>query len=134
MRFLSSHAHASRDIRDREYVLTGCPLVARDDTVVLVDVSVRIDVRTERDTEIGLDPTEETAWHAVSVLALRLLAEQLVSEELLVGRARIAEALEHGIALAPIGTGVRARVTEVEVRKYDAAAAQLQYEFRVLRA
>ena len=65
---------------------------------------------------------------------LRLLAEQLVSEELLVGRARIAEALEHGIAFAPIGTGVRPRVTKVEVRKYDAAAAQLQYEFRVLSA
>ncbi len=134
MRFFSSHAHAPRDTRDREYVLTGCPLVARDDMVVLVDLSVRIDVRKDRDIEIGFDPTEETAWHAVSVLALRLLAEQLVSEELLVGRARIAEALEHGIAVAPIGTGVRARVTEVEVRKYDAAAAQLQYEFRVLSA
>ena len=134
MRFFSSDAHASRDTHDREYVLTGCPLVARDDMVVLVDASVRIDVRQDRDTEVGFNPSEETAWHAVCVLALRLLAGQVVSEELLVGRARIVEALEHGIALAPIGTGVRAHVTEVEVRKYDPAAAELHYEFRVLNA
>jgi hypothetical protein len=134
MRFFSGHAHAPRDTHDREYVLTGCPLVARDDMVVLVDASVRIGVRKEGDTEVGFDPTQEIAWHAVSVLALRLLAEQVVSEELLVGRARIVEALEHGIAIAPIGTGVRAHVTEVEVRKYDPAAAKPHYEFRVLNA
>ena len=102
--------------------------------VVLVDASVRIDVRKDLDSEVGFDPKEETAWHAVSVLALRLLAEQVVSEELLVGRARIVEALEHGLAFAPIGTGVRAHVTEVEVRRYDPAASKLHYEFRVLNA
>jgi len=57
-----------------------------------------------------------------------------VSAELLVGRARIAAALEHGLAFAPIGTGVRAHVSEVEVRKYDPAASKLHYEFRALNA
>lgn len=134
MRFLSSHAHATRDRRDREYVLTDCPLVARDDMVVLVDVAVRIELRKDRETVVGLDPAEETAWHAVCVLVLRLLAEQVESGELLVSRARIVQALEHGIAFAPIGTGVHAHVTDVEVRRHDPVAAPLRYEFRAVGA
>ena len=82
----------------------------------------------------SLRGAERFGESAVRVLALRLFAEQVVSEELLVGRACTVEALERGIAFAPIGSGVRAHVTEVQVRKYDPAAAKHHYEFRVLNA
>ena len=51
------------DLRDRDYVLAGCPLVAQDDQVVLVDVTVRLAVREATDDEdlvLGYNPAEET--------------------------------------------------------------------------
>jgi hypothetical protein len=65
------------DRRDRDYVLTGCPLVAQDHQVVLVDVTVRLAVAQptdERDLVLGYDPAEEGAMHAVCVTVLRLMA------------------------------------------------------------
>jgi len=132
MGFFSGRASARDDTRDREYVLTGCPLVTDDDMIVLVDLTVRIEVRRDREIVRGFDPAEETAWHAVVVLALRLLAEQVTSEELLVGRARIVEAVEHALGFSPIGAGVRPHVTDVEVRRHDPDAAVFEHEFRVL--
>jgi hypothetical protein len=133
MTLFNRRAARDRDLRDRYYVLTGCPLVAQDDMVVLVDVVIRLHVREARDdTELalGYDPTEETALHAVFVLVLRLLAESVPFDELLVGRARLVEALEQGFAYAPVGTGLDAVVTTVEVRPYDQSAASFHHEFR----
>ena len=79
------------DLRDRDYVLTGCPLVAQDDQVVLVDVTVRLAVRQptdDKDLVLGYNPAEESAMHAVCVVVLRLMADGVPSDELLVGRAR----------------------------------------------
>ena len=135
MGLFSRNAVGSVDIRDRDYVLTGCPLVAQDDQVVLVDVTVRLAVRQARDDEdlvLGYNPAEETAIHAVCVVVLRLMAGRVPSDELLVGRARVAEALEQGFAFAPVGTGVEARVLSVEVRPYDPALAIYRHEFRII--
>ena len=135
MGLFSRNAVGSVDIRDRDYVLTGCPLVAQDDQVVLVDVTVRLAVREATDDEdlvLGYNPAEETAMHAVCVVVLRLMAGRVPSDELLVGRARVAEALEQGFAFAPVGTGVEARVLSVEVRPYDPTLAIYRHEFRIV--
>jgi hypothetical protein len=135
MGLFSRYASGPTDLRDRDYVLTGCPLVAQDDQVVLVDVTVRLAVREATDGQalvLGYDPAEEIAMHAVFVVVLRLMAGGAPSDELLIGRARVAEALEQGFAFAPVGTGVEARVRSVEVRPYAAALASYSHEFRVV--
>lgn len=135
MGIFSRTAATARDLRDRDYVLTGCPLVAQDDVVVLVDVTVRLHVREAADdTDVvwGYDPTEESAVHAVVVLVLRLLAAEVASDELLVGRARVVETLEQAFAYAPIGAGLSASVTRAEVGPHDQSAARFHHEFRVI--
>jgi hypothetical protein len=123
------------DLRDRDYVLTGCPVVAQDDLLVLVDLTVRLAVRPSRDDEsyaLGYDPADERAVHAVCVLVLRQLGIAVPSDELLVGRGRIVEAVEQGLTFAPVGAGVKGRVAHVEVRPHDAAGATFDHEFRVV--
>ena len=59
---LFSRSTRDVDLRDRDYVLTGCPVVAHDDVVVLVDLTVRLAVRPARDDEsepLGYDPSDE---------------------------------------------------------------------------
>ena len=133
MGLFTRQAVGSPDLRDRHYVLTGCPLVAQDDKVVLVDATVRLHAREPVDGRpvLGFDAQEEAALHAVFVLVLRLLADEVPAEELLVGRARVAEALERGFSFAPVGAGLDATATSVEVRSYDEAAATFHHEFRV---
>lgn len=131
---LFSRGPAGVDTRDRDYVLTGSPIVAQDDVLVLVDLTVRLAVRPPRDDEsyaLGYDPADERSVHAVCVLVLRQLGAAVPSDELFVGRARIVEAVEQGLALAPVGAGVTGRVTHVEVHPYDAAGATHDHEFRV---
>jgi regulator of protease activity HflC (stomatin/prohibitin superfamily) len=122
------------DLRHRDYVLTGCPVVAQDGVVVLVDVTVRLTVRPPRDDGdpvLGYDPAYEPAVHAVAVLVLRQLGAAMPSDELLVGRARVVQAVEEGLALAPVGAGVDARVVSTEVRPHDRHSAPLSHEFRL---
>ena len=66
------------------------------------------------------------------MLALRLLAEAVPSDELLTGRARIIAAVEQGFAFAPVGGGVEARVLDVEVRPYAPDLAGFDHEFRLI--
>lgn len=135
MGLFSRHSFGPDDLRDRDYVLTGCPLVAQDDQVVLVDATVRLAVRRpahDRDLVLGYDPAEEIAVHAVCVLVLRLMAADVPSDELLGGRARVTEALEQGLSFAPVGAGVDARVLSVEVRPHDPDLVNLRHEFRVV--
>jgi len=134
---LFSRSTRDVDLRDRDYVLTGCPVVAHDDVVVLVDLTVRLAVRPARDDEsepLGYDPADERSFHAVCVLVLRQLGAEVASDELLVGRARIVGAVEQALAFAPVGAGVSARVVDVEVRPYDAAGAFFDHEFRIAGA
>jgi hypothetical protein len=135
MGLFSRHSPGTDDLRDRDYVLTGCPLVAQDDQVVLVDATVRLAVRqTDSDRKLvrGYDPAEETAIHAVCVVVLRLMAVGVPYDELLVGRTRVTEALEQGLAFAPVGAGVEARVLSAEVRPYAPDLVSLRHEFRVV--
>ena len=135
MGLFSRHSSGPEDLRDRDYVLTGCPLVAQDDQVVLVDATVRLAVRqatNDKDLVLGYNATEEIAMHAVCVVVLRLMADGVPSDELLVGRARVTEALEQGLAFAPVGAGVEARVLSVEVRPYAPDLVSLRHEFRVV--
>ena len=134
MGLFSRHTSVPGDLRDRDYVLTGCPLVTQDNQVVLVDVTVRLAVSQptdERDLVVGYDPADESAMHAVCVTMLRLMAEAVPSEDLLVGRARVTEAVERGFSFAPVGAGLDARVLSVEVRPYDPTLMTLAHEFRV---
>ena len=131
---LFSRSVGAVDLRDRDYVLTGSPVVAQDDMLVLVDLTVRLAVRPAREDEdvpLGYDPADERTFHAVCVLVLRQLGTVMPSDELLVGRARIVEAVEQGLAFAPAGAGVAGRVVDVEVRPYDAAGATNDHEFRL---
>jgi hypothetical protein len=135
MGLFSGRASALGDMRDRDYLLTGCPLVAQDGQVVLVDATVRLAVREAtagKDLVLGYDPAEEAAMHAVCVVVLRLMAGGVPSHELLAGRARVAEALEQGFAFAPVGTGVEARVLSVEVRPYARDLVRFDHEFRIV--
>ena len=103
--------------------------------MVIVDATVRLAVRQPTDDEdlvLGYNPAEEIATDAVCVVVLRLMARDVPSEELLVGRARVAEALEQGLAFAPVGAGVEARVLSVEVRPYTHDLVTLRHEFRVV--
>ena len=123
------------DFRDRDYVMTGSPLVAQDGKVVVVDASVRLAVRQpadEKDLVLGYDPAEEGAIHAVCILMLRLLAQDVPSDELLVGRSRATEALEQGLAFAPVGAGVTARVLSVELRPQGSDSWKDRHEFRII--
>ncbi|WP_210504048.1 SPFH domain-containing protein [Nocardioides xinjiangensis] len=125
------------DLRDRDYVLTGCPLVTQDSRVVLVDATVRLSVRRpaeDRDLVLGYDSAEEAAIHAVCVVVLRLMAAGVPSDELLVGRSRVAEALEQGLALAPVAVGLEARVLSVEVRSREPGLVGFRHEFRIARS
>lgn len=135
MGLFSRHASGSSDLRDRDYVLTGCPLVAQDDRVVVVDITVRLTVREARsdnDLVLGFDPDEETAIHAVCVLVLRLMAQDVPSDELLMGRALVTAAVEQGLALAPVGAGTDARVLDVEVRPHAPDLMSFRHEFRIV--
>ena len=133
---LFSRPSADVDVRDRDYVLTGTPVVAEDDVVVLVDLTVRLAVRPPRDGRphlLGYDPADERSVHAVCVLTLRLLGVDVPSEELLVGRTRIVAAVEQALAFAPVGAGVDGRVTSVEVRRHDPQGVHDRHEFRIVR-
>jgi hypothetical protein len=120
-----------RDTHDREYVLTSCPVVAADQVVLLVDLSVHLSVRA--DWPFGYDPAEEPAIHAVVVMMLRMLAEETASAELLVGRARVVESVEKALAFAPVASGLDRRVTTVEVRPHDPSGPRMNSDFRVVR-
>src|SRR5690242_20932889 len=114
MALFSRPAPDAVDVRDRDYLLTGCPIVAQDDQVVLVDLTVRLAVRQagpDDDVVLGYDAAEEIAVHAICVMLLRQLAVGLPSDELLTGRAHVAEVVEQGLAFAPVGAGVEARVS-----------------------
>ena len=135
MGLFSRHSSEPDRLRDRDYVLSGCPLVAQDDQVALVDATVRLAVRratSDNDLVLGYDPGEEVAVHAVCVAVLRLMAEGVPHAELLVGRARVTEAIEHGLAFAPVGAGVDVRVMNAEVRPYAPELATFRHEFRVV--
>ena len=137
MGLFSRHPSMSVDLRDRDYVLTACPLIAQDNVVVHVELTVRLAVRQptdESDLVLGYNPGDEPAIHAVCVTVLRLLAEDVPSDELLVERARVTEAVERGLGFAPVGSGVDARVRSVEVRPYDPTpiSETLAHEFRVV--
>jgi hypothetical protein len=135
MGLFSRHTSEAVDLRDRDYVLTGCPLIAQDNWIVLVDLTVRLAVRQptdEKDLVLGYDPTDENAVHAVCVTVLRLLAEDLPSDDLLVGRARVAEAAERGLSFGPFGSRFDARVLSVEVRPHDPTLMTTAHEFRVV--
>ena len=135
MGLFSRHSFGPDDLRDRDYVLAGCPLVAQDGQVVLVDATVRLAVRQpvdDRDLVLGYNPAEESAMHAVCVVVLRLMADGVPSHDLLVGRSRVTEALEQGLAFAPVGAGVDARVLSVEVRPHHPDLVNLRHEFRVV--
>ena len=135
MGLFSRHSFGPEDLRDRDYVLTGCPLITQDDRGVLVDATVRLAVRqatNDEDLPLGYDPAEEMAMHAVCVVVLRLMADAVPSDELLVGRARVTRALEQGLAFAPVGAGVEARVLSVEVRPYAPDLVSYRHEFRVV--
>jgi hypothetical protein len=137
MGLFSRRASGLGDMRDRDYLLTSCPLVAQDDQVVLVDVTVRLAVREATDSKdlgLGYDTTEEAAMHAVCVVVLRLMAGGVPSAELLTGRERVAETLEQGFAFAPVGTGVEARVLSVEVRPYAEDLLRFGHEFRIVNS
>ena len=134
MGLFSRHTSVSGDFRDRDYVLTGCPLVAKDNQIVLVDITLRLAVRQptdESDLALGYDAADERAMHAVCVTVLRLMAEAMPSGDLMVGRARVTEAIERGFSLAPVGAGLDARVLSVEVRPYDPTLVTLAHEFRL---
>ena len=133
---LFSRPAMAGDMRDRDYVLTGCPVVAQDDRVVLVDLTVRLAVSPARDGGItlGYHAAEENAVHAVCVLVLRQLGADVASDELLVGRTRVVAAVERGLALAPIGSGVDPRVLNVEVRPHDPSGVSHHHEFRLVTA
>lgn len=84
----SRHTSVPVDLRDRDYVPTGCPLIAQDELFVHVEDTVRLAVRQPRDEAdlvLGYDPADEPAMHAVCVTVLRLLADAVPSEDLLVG-------------------------------------------------
>ncbi|KRF06679.1 hypothetical protein ASG88_19410 [Nocardioides sp. Soil777] len=135
MGLFSRHSSGPVDLRDRDYVLSGSPLVAQDDRVVLVDATVRLAVRQpadDKDPVLGYDPAEEIGVHAVCVAVLRLMAADVPSDELLVGRARVTEVLEQALAFAPVGAGVDARVLSVEVRPHDPDRVSVRHEFRVV--
>ena len=137
MGLFSRRASGLGDMRDRDYLLTGCPLVAQDDQVVLVDVTMRLAVREATDSQdlvLGYNPAEEAAMHAVCVVVLRLMAGGVPSGELLTGHARVAEALEQGFAFAPVATGVAARVLSVEVRPYAQDLLRFGHEFRIVNS
>jgi hypothetical protein len=70
--------------------------------------------------------------HAVCVTVLRLLAEEVPADDLLVGRARVAETVEHALSFSPAGARVHPRVLSVEVRPHDPALATMAHEFRVV--
>ena len=134
---LFSRPSSDVDLRDRDYVLTGTPVVAQDDMVVLVDLTVRLAVRPPRDDRprvLGYDTTDERSVHAVCVLVLRLLGSEVPSEELLLGRTRIVEAVEQALAFAPVGAGVDGRVTSVEVHRHDPQRFHDRHEFRIVGA
>ena len=137
MGLFSRHSSGPDDLRDRDYVLTGCPLIAQDDQAVIVDATVRLAVRQptdDKDLVLGYNPAEEIAMHAVCVVVLRLMADGVRSDELLVGRSRVTEALEQGLAFAPVGAGVDARVLSVEVRPYAHDLVSHSHEFRVVNS
>ena len=132
---LFTRSSGAADTRDRDYVLTGCPVVARDEMLVLVDLTVRLAVRPARDDEsepLGYDPSDERSFHAICVLVLRQLGAEVPSDELLVGRARIVAAVEQGLAFAPVGAGVVVRPhLDVHHSPRDAGAT-FDHEFRVV--
>jgi hypothetical protein len=102
---------------------------------VLVDLTVRLTVRPPRDDErdaLGYDPADERAVNAVCVLVLRLLGADVPSDQLLVGRARVVEAVEQGLALAPVMPGADGRVLGAEVRPHDPHGASYRHEFRLV--
>ena len=86
----------------------------------------------EEGLALGYNPADEPAVHAVCVLVLRQLGAGLSSDELLVGRTRVMDAVEQGLGLAPIWSGVDARVSAAEVQPHDPDAAHFHHEFRLV--
>ncbi len=135
MGLFSRHPTLAVDLRDRDYLLQGCPLVTQDELVVIADLVVRLAVRRPADGEtpvLGYRSADEPAMHAVCVTVLRLMAAGLSAEELLVGRAGVTEAVERALSFAPVGAGVDAHVLRVEVRPHDPTLMTLGHEFRVV--
>lgn len=120
------------DVRDRDYVLTRCPVVAADDLVVSVDLTLRIAVQHDGRRPFGYSVDEEAVVHAVVVLLVRQHAATLSSTELMTDRAGIVAAVEAGLGLAPVGAFTEPRVTAVEVRAYERDPESFRHVFRVV--
>ena len=126
-----SKAPRGPDGRSRELVVRSCPLVAQDGFLLDADLCVRFDVRP--DWPRGYPVQDEAAIEAVVVLMLRLVAEENAADDLLAGRALLADAVEKGLSFAPVGAGLDHRVTSVEVRRVtEHDPTRSAAEFRVL--
>ena len=133
---LFSRHSSGPDLRDRDYVLTGSPLIAQDDQLVIVDATVRLAVRQPTDDEdlvLGYNPAEEIATHAVCVVVLRLMARRRAV------RRTPGRACARGRGSAAEGSRLNCcrrvevpRGFSVEVRPYTHDLVTLRHEFRVV--
>ncbi|QIK65887.1 hypothetical protein G7072_05650 [Nocardioides sp. HDW12B] len=119
----------SPDLRDREYVLTRCSVVAADDVVVTVDLTLRITLRLDEKAPVGYSTAEEPVLHAIVVLLLRQHAATRASSDLLVDRAGVVDAVEQNLRIAPVGAFTEQRVSAVEVRPHDGDSRASTHEF-----
>lgn len=131
MGLFSRSSPLSPDVRDRDYVLTRCPVVAADETVVSVDLTMRIAVQHDGRRPFGYAVAEEPVVHAVVVLLLRQHAATRTSSDLMTDRAGVVGAVEEGLGLAPVGAFTEPRVTAVEIHPYDRDPQAFRHEFVV---
>lgn len=117
-------------------MLTESPVVASDDVVVLVDLTVRFTAAAGDDRPASeWDPHAEDAVHAVILTAVRLLGDDHRADDLLVGRALLDEAVRRHLSRAPVPIGFEVATTTAEVRRHgdrDARGPLLNHEFRAL--
>ena len=116
----------------REYTLRESPVVASDDVVVLVDLTVRF-TPSAQDDGPGLpwNPANEGAVHAVVQTAVRLVGDDHPSTDLLAGRALVDDRVRRHLAYAPVPTGFTVASTSVEVRPHTPDFANA-HTFRVV--
>lgn len=138
MRLFSRHTSMPGDLRDRDYLLTGCPLIAQDNYVVLVDVTVRLAVRApteERPLVKGYDPRRRARRYTRSVSqCYALWLSRCRPRSCWRAWALETDTIERGFGYAPVGTDLNARVLSVEVPTYDPNLVKLAHEFRIVAA